>query len=100
MKNNNTYPKILCRCCGGAGYVPLSHEMQLTLDAVGDDWRSTTRIAKIMAGNHTPVAQNALVNRLRFLEKKQMVDSWRRGGNVVHWKFSDRLIARREALKS
>ncbi len=96
---NFTYPKIQCSCCGGVGYVPLSFDMKLTLDAVSDDWQSTTRIAKIMKANHTPVGQNALVNRLRFLEKKQMVSSWKRG-QAVHWKFSERFITRREAIKS
>lgn len=99
MKTKFTYPKIQCRCCGGVGYVPLSHDMQLTLDAVDDVWQSTSKIARIMAKNHTPIGQNALVNRLRFLEKKQMVDSWKRG-QAVHWKFSERFITRREALKS
>jgi hypothetical protein len=79
--------------------VELSFDMKQTMESVGDDWRSTTRIAKIMARNHTPVNQNALVNRLRFLESKQMVSSWKRG-QAVHWKLSDRFITRREALKS
>jgi DNA-binding HxlR family transcriptional regulator len=72
---------VPCRQCDGRGHRDLTQIERETLDALGDDWRSTADTQAKLAG----ISIQALANRLNSLRALGIVE--RRSLNGMHYEW-------------
>lgn len=73
---------VPCGQCEGRGHRELTRIERETLDAIGDDWRSTADICDRL----TMVSGTALLNRLNALRVLELVDRRNLSGSHYEWK--------------